>query len=184
MTSVPLSAFLDEKPAPADLGRAARSEEMKALFRTIAWSVKLDHLLKSRRRQAVETELDGPSEVAAAPGTEEPLFPQLREQCLKVLARLPAKQRAALILCAEEWEWLKPQEGEPLLKPSLHWKTARAALAKRPLSGGEAKSLFGRDVSSYVSKAREKLAKEFTNWRRSREDPIGGAQTSSPPGRR
>jgi hypothetical protein len=139
------ATFLDSGPVPA-------------LLKRIAQSVLVDHkrnVGRIREDQADEI----PEEIASEPAEIDSM---LRRHILSALARLPAKQRAALILCGEGWDWLTSDESEPLLKPSLHWRTARAALAKRPLSGEEASRLFGRDVSPDAAKAAKKLALEFS----------------------
>jgi len=94
----------------------------------------------------------------------------IRERYVAALMNLPPVQRAAWVLCKDEL--LSQEEAEPMLVPALHWRSARAALRRKPLQGAEASFLLGRaDISPDASKAANKLAEylsdldPFRAWR-------------------
>ena len=87
---------------------------------------------------------------------------EIRQRYVAALKNLPPVQRAAWVLCKDEL--LMHDEAEPMLAPILHWRTAPAALGRKPLQDAEASFLLGRkDVSPDASKAAEKLGEQLSD---------------------
>jgi len=99
---------------------------------------------------------------------------EIRERYVEALTKLPPVQRAAWVLCQDEL--LTRAEAEPLLGPALHWRTARAALSRKPLQDAEASDLLGRaDVSPDASKAKDKLGELLSYL-----DPLKSSRMPTP----
>ena len=97
-----------------------------------------------------------------------------RKRYIAALEKLPPIQRVAWILSKDEF--LNPDEAEPLLAAALHWRTARAALTRRPLPDAEVSGLLGRaDVSPDTSRAKAKLGQH-----RSDLDPFKASRVAAP----
>jgi len=87
---------------------------------------------------------------------------EIRERYVAALKNLPPVQRAAWIFCKDEL--LTHDEAEPMLAPILHWRTARAALRRKPLQDAEVSFLLSRkDVSPDASKAADKLGEQLSD---------------------
>jgi hypothetical protein len=85
---------------------------------------------------------------------------EIRERYIAALTNLPPVQRAAWVLCKDEL--LPWNQAERMLAPILHWRTARAALKRKPLQDAEVSLLLGRaDVSPDASKAANKLGEQL-----------------------
>jgi DNA-directed RNA polymerase specialized sigma24 family protein len=157
-------------------------------LRTVAWSVLNKHTNKAATASEQATELrraakfptrrngkpqDAPyswlvDDLYAPPrNTEEYLVAEcrareIRERYVAALKNLPPVQRAAWIFCKDEL--LTNHEAEPMLAPILHWRTARAALRRKPLQDAEVSFLLSRkDVSPDASKAADKLGEQLSD---------------------
>jgi hypothetical protein len=87
---------------------------------------------------------------------------EIRQRYVAALKKLGPVQRAAWILCKDEF--LTREQAEPLLASTLYWRTARVALDARPMKAVEVSHLLGRaDVSADVSKAGTRLAEELVD---------------------
>jgi DNA-directed RNA polymerase specialized sigma24 family protein len=92
---------------------------------------------------------------------------EIRRRYITALIKLPPVQRAAWVLCQDEL--LTHEEAEPMLVPALHWRTARAALRRKPLQDSEVSLLLDRaDISPDASKAANKLAEHLSDLDRFR----------------
>ena len=110
---------------------------------------------ESQGRQSSEI-LDNPLRNPEVALIREAEAREIRKRYIEALAKLPAIQRTAWILCRDEL--LTSREGEPMLVPVLHWRTARSALRRKPLRDAEVSGLLGRvDVSPDAAKAKAKL---------------------------
>jgi DNA-directed RNA polymerase specialized sigma24 family protein len=87
---------------------------------------------------------------------------EIRERYVAALTKLPPVQRAAWVLCKDEL--LTHHEAAPILALVLHWRTARAALQRKPLQDTDVSFLLGRkDVSPDTSKAADKLREQLSD---------------------
>jgi DNA-directed RNA polymerase specialized sigma24 family protein len=96
---------------------------------------------------------------------------EIRERYVAALTNLPPVQRAAWVLCKDEL--LTHDEAEQMLAPILHWRTARAALRRKPLPDAEVSFLLSRkDVSPDTSKASNKLGEQLSDLDPSRASHV------------
>ena len=99
---------------------------------------------------------------------------EIRQRYVAALTKLPPGQRAAWVLCKDEL--LTNDEAEPMLAPILRWRTARAALRRKPLQDAEVSFLLDRkDVSPDASKATAKLGEQLSDL-----DPFRASHLPAP----